>query len=217
MKNVAESNFICFKFLLFSLLWHWFCKIIPGYHTGPFNTRMTELGLFWLSFFWLKERKRERISYTRLNSGFGGHEKSYMSFYFPLQHGSSASVSRVQVEKIKININSYYYRSNDSIYNIQVWDLFNDMLGIQSKDTIRWVGRTAWDQDKDPKAPKTTNVPLPNSRLPEKQSCTSIELNICLILHYQGTTNTLEGPCKRSNKPCNPAAHENNVANNTGY
>lgn len=57
MKNVAESNFICFKFLLFSLLWHWFCKIIPGYHTGPFNTRMTESVL---AFFFLTEREKKR-------------------------------------------------------------------------------------------------------------------------------------------------------------
>jgi hypothetical protein len=33
-----------------------------------------------------------------------------------------------------------------------------------------------------------------------------------LVSHYQGTTNTLEGPRKRSCKPDNPTTHENNVA-----
>ena len=48
-KRLRATLYV-FQFLLFSLLLHWFCKIIPE-HTGPFNTRMTELGLFWLSFF----------------------------------------------------------------------------------------------------------------------------------------------------------------------
>lgn len=50
-----------------------------------------------------------------------------------------------------------------------------------------------------------------------KQSCTSKQLMVGVILHYQGTANTLEDPRERPGKPYDPTAHENDVANSTCY
>src|SRR4051812_17271289 len=64
---------------------------------------------------------------------------------------------------------------------------------------------------------------LSDARLPKRGQYYTIhgtsmkkqERDNTLVLHYQGTTNTLEGPRKRSCKPDNPSTHKNHVASST--
>lgn len=69
------SSFLCVALCLFT-------KLFRGYHTGPFNTRMTELGLF----FGFSFTARGRTLHLKSTNRFEVQDKQLTCFLLPLQH-----------------------------------------------------------------------------------------------------------------------------------
>lgn len=88
--------------------------------------------------------------------------------------------------------------------------MFCDELGVQLKRHDR---RVSFSLETNIKT-KGQKLRAPKLETPRTISYKAPSEN-WLVLHYQGTTNTLTGPRERPGKPHNPTAHKNDVACST--